>query len=311
MAAATKPTPPPPSPEPVESFGPEFTASGRPNTPRARRLPNLDRLRAARARRVVRALPARLDPLRPRQVSRPVRIVAVLVLAFAANPARAADAPPAELAVAARLLLKQHCAECHKPGGRSTLLVLNPFSLLRAERSVVVAGRPDRSQLLELVEDGSMPPGKRPKLTRAESDLLKRWIAAGALVPERLDEDYALDQVLADAAGPLPTEKSARPLRQLSRLGQAGRPGAGPRGRAGQAGQGVGQVVGPRRAGAGAGRSGRRRGAARRGRPRLAGPAVFRRRRQVRPDRVGSGRAGSARPGRATRRRGAASTRNT
>jgi hypothetical protein len=44
----------------------------------------------------------------------------------------------------------------------------------------VVPGKPEESLLYQKVHDGTMPPGKKDRLTGAEVDVICRWIAAGA-----------------------------------------------------------------------------------------------------------------------------------
>jgi mono/diheme cytochrome c family protein len=76
-------------------------------------------------------------------------------------------------------LLARHCVDCHEPGGAA------PFSL-RAYRDA--AKRP--RMLLHVVETGLMPPWKADpayrsfanerRLSRAEIELLRRWVLAGA-----------------------------------------------------------------------------------------------------------------------------------
>ena len=88
-----------------------------------------------------------------------------------------ADSADAALAKDAVAVLSKHCARCH--GGaapRAGFNVLDRASLLKH----VVAGKPEASQLLLLVEAGMMPPGTAPKPTKAERSRLRKWIAAGA-----------------------------------------------------------------------------------------------------------------------------------
>jgi hypothetical protein len=80
-------------------------------------------------------------------------------------------------------LLQAKCARCHgqKPR-RADLDVTTPAGILKGGESgpAVVLGKPDDSPLYEKVHTGAMPPGKNPRLSEAEVDTLRRWIAAGA-----------------------------------------------------------------------------------------------------------------------------------
>src|SRR5262245_36909898 len=46
--------------------------------------------------------------------------------------------------------------------------------------AVNVAGKPEQSLLYEKVHGGLMPPGKKERLSAAEVDAIRHWIAAGA-----------------------------------------------------------------------------------------------------------------------------------
>src|SRR5579871_2521325 len=120
---------------------------------------------------------------------------------FLMTPARAADPTPEELADQVHDVFRTYCAECH--GGakkvRGDLNVLNPTSLLRADRPVVKINDPEASELFQLVECGSMPPGTRPKVPDKDRALLHEWIKQGAqpFAPEYSDT-YALTKILND-----------------------------------------------------------------------------------------------------------------
>ena len=118
------------------------------------------------------------------------------------GPASGAD-PTAKPAPAfnadVRPILKAYCTECHgeaeKPKGGLDLR-LKRFALKGGKTGPAIAeGKPDESLLLDRVTSGDMPPGKK-KLTAAEIDTLKRWVAAGAKVetpePETLATGFAI-----------------------------------------------------------------------------------------------------------------------
>lgn len=79
-------------------------------------------------------------------------------------------------------ILKKHCAECHtgekSEGGFS-------FNTQRQllESGYVIAGKPNESRLIELIQsvdtDDQMPPKKNNRLTAAEVTSLKNWVTAG------------------------------------------------------------------------------------------------------------------------------------
>lgn len=120
------------------------------------------------------------------------------------------------LAIHARAILKRYCAECHDggPKSRGTINVLDHENLLKP----IGPGRPvtfidpmsaKASQVIQFIEDGSMPPGRRAGPDGKEIGLLKEWIAAFApKFPARFDEETTLQTVLGDAeaqpAGDLP-----------------------------------------------------------------------------------------------------------
>jgi hypothetical protein len=108
------------------------------------------------------------------------------VLLSAVSPASATDAPSFEQDV--RPLLAAKCAKCHsgaKARQSGDLDLSTPAGILKGGESgpAVVAGKPDKSLLYEKVRKGVMPPGAKKALTRAEADILRRWIAGGAMVP--------------------------------------------------------------------------------------------------------------------------------
>lgn len=90
-----------------------------------------------------------------------------------------------------RPILSNHCFTCHGPDSatREAGLRLDSFDTATATSEtgtqVIVPGAPDKSEFIRRVtstdSDHRMPPANGPKkLTRAQVDILKRWIAEGA-----------------------------------------------------------------------------------------------------------------------------------
>lgn len=81
-------------------------------------------------------------------------------------------------------ILKRKCQRCHNPkklaGG---LNLTTAAGMLRGSESgrVIRSGKPDESLLFELVEADEMPPAdEKLRLSHAEKELIKGWIASGA-----------------------------------------------------------------------------------------------------------------------------------
>src|SRR5438046_506070 len=85
-----------------------------------------------------------------------------------------------------RPILSESCYACHGPdkNQRKAKLRLDVREVA-IEREAIVPGKPDESKVVEHIfstdPDEIMPPPKsRKKLTAAQKELLKKWIAAGA-----------------------------------------------------------------------------------------------------------------------------------
>jgi hypothetical protein len=82
-----------------------------------------------------------------------------------------------------RPLLKAHCFECHGEGaklkGGLDLRLKRTMMAGGESGTVLVPGKAAGSLLLQRVQSQEMPPSKR-KLTKSETAILERWIAAGA-----------------------------------------------------------------------------------------------------------------------------------
>lgn len=130
-----------------------------------------------------------------------------MCLALAGSLAQVPGQSSEHLTIPAREVLRKHCLQCH--GGerpRGELGVLDHRLLIDPGRRLVIPGAPGRSRLLELIEDGSMPWGTRPKVPEVERQVLHAWIAAGAPAFSRFHSDrYVLGRILDDVRA-LPPE---------------------------------------------------------------------------------------------------------
>lgn len=104
-------------------------------------------------------------------------------------PGSLAAAPP-DFAKEMAPILEQHCLRCHQPGNKKGDLSVATFADLK-ESGQVAPGKPDESPLLKLVTPragGARPrmPKEGKPLSTTEVDLLRRWIAEGAIWPDGL-----------------------------------------------------------------------------------------------------------------------------
>jgi serine/threonine protein kinase len=113
--------------------------------------------------------------------------IAVGAPEFPPEPARNTPAPATpqtEIANAAHAVFLKHCYECHRVNeNRAGIRILN-YDLLVNKRKVVIPGKPDESEVYQLLitadESLVMPPKDNPRLTPAEIETVRLWIAAGA-----------------------------------------------------------------------------------------------------------------------------------
>lgn len=79
-------------------------------------------------------------------------------------------------------ILKSHCVSCHAGREEEGGFSINSRSDI-IDSGMVELGPKSASRLLELIassdQEEQMPPSDRPRLTEAEIDLLRKWIAAG------------------------------------------------------------------------------------------------------------------------------------
>lgn len=115
-------------------------------------------------------------------------LLACLVLGLGHGIVPAADAPAAKINYDEHVkpILREHCFTCHNQDNAKSDLALDSYgSLMRggAGGEVVLAGDLESSRLWALVshaEEPKMPPNQ-DKLADAKLEVIKNWIAAGAL----------------------------------------------------------------------------------------------------------------------------------
>ncbi|MDA1163865.1 MAG: DUF1549 domain-containing protein, partial [Planctomycetota bacterium] len=82
-------------------------------------------------------------------------------------------------------ILRAHCFKCHGGEKREAELDLRRrFTIQRGGDSgpAIIPGKPQRSLLIELINDGLMPPEGEPRLRSADVAVLRQWISAGAAI---------------------------------------------------------------------------------------------------------------------------------
>ena len=133
-----------------------------------------------------------------------------------------------------RPIFREHCFNCHNQNKATNDLALDSFERIRkggASGDAIAPGDPDNSYLWNLVSHQSEPhmPPMQDKLPAAKLDLIKRWIAGGALkesgskadVPKKAALSLAVSAGSARPAGPpiLPEGLSRQPMVYTSRPG--------------------------------------------------------------------------------------------
>lgn len=139
-------------------------------------------------------------------------IVVVAASTYGQNPARE------DLALHARVIMRKHCAGCHD-GSRGEFSVADRKGFDRPARPFVIPNQPGQSYLMELIEDGSMPPGNQPRVPTNEVEILKAWIGSGASgYPRVFDDAYALESIRADLAKTPATDRPHQRYVSLAHL---------------------------------------------------------------------------------------------
>ncbi|MBM4067699.1 MAG: DUF1553 domain-containing protein [Planctomycetes bacterium] len=89
------------------------------------------------------------------------------------------ESPPPSFEKDILPILAKHCHDCHGGDRQEAKLDLRTLSTL-------VRGDPGSSLLVDILERGQMPPGKKNKLSPAELLRIRDWVKAGAHAKEKL-----------------------------------------------------------------------------------------------------------------------------
>jgi len=95
-------------------------------------------------------------------------------------------------------LLAAKCGRCHgEKTQKSELNLGSPAGIQMGSESgpVIEPGKPDESLLFELVHDGEMPPDEDDRLSPEEVEILRAWIASGAVFPTTAAVDEQITQL--------------------------------------------------------------------------------------------------------------------
>jgi hypothetical protein len=114
-------------------------------------------------------------------------ILSLLTLSAAGQDA-ASEPQPLTFEKDVSPILQAHCHKCHGSDLRKAGLDLRRrFTIVAGGDSgaAIVPGKPERSLLIEMIQDRLMPPEEQRPLDAAQIDILRRWIAAGAPTAEK------------------------------------------------------------------------------------------------------------------------------
>lgn len=112
-------------------------------------------------------------------------------------------------------LLVRHCGRCHVRDSKGDFEMPTYAALMKGPENgpVIVAEQPDESSLIQLVEDGEMPPRGGP-IPAKDIEILKAWVAQGAKFDGQ-DRTARLTTFLS--AGGRPTDGGERTSRESRR----------------------------------------------------------------------------------------------
>jgi hypothetical protein len=112
----------------------------------------------------------------------PANAAALLALVILAGQHGSAAPPCFETDILP--ILQSNCLRCHGEKIRRAELDLRTLQgILKGGESgaALVPGQPEKSLLYQKVHEGAMPPAKKDRLSAAQVDTIRRWIAGGAL----------------------------------------------------------------------------------------------------------------------------------
>src|SRR5262245_37781775 len=115
------------------------------------------------------------------------RRCAILLVCLALVGADRKEAPAPSFQKEILPLFQAKCQRCHSgETPKADLDLTTPAAILKGGESgpAVVPGKPDESLLYEKVHGGTMPPAKKDRLSAAEIEMIRRWIA-GETTPSR------------------------------------------------------------------------------------------------------------------------------
>lgn len=119
-----------------------------------------------------------------------IHLAALMLLPFLAGIARAQQPvskdKALDLASNVHVIFEHKCNECHgsqlkKPEGKFGYVL--DLKRMADNEEYIIRGKPHKSEIFRLVNDGEMPLDDHPKtppLTGDEKDAVRRWIQAGA-----------------------------------------------------------------------------------------------------------------------------------
>jgi mono/diheme cytochrome c family protein len=156
-------------------------------------------------------------------------VLTLSLLGSAALSSIAAEGP-VDFAKEIQPILLDRCLECHGPEKQKGDLRLDSKAEAFKEDYVIVAGKPDESDLYTRIilpaDHDDIMPAKGEPLTKEQTDLLKKWIETGAQWPDDLvikpPEDPNAEKDLRTPIEPSAAEKKA--VEQLAELGVQVRP---------------------------------------------------------------------------------------
>jgi serine/threonine-protein kinase len=98
-------------------------------------------------------------------------------------------AEPENLPLAAYRILEQHCFKCHHVLQKQSLDLANGPATLADSRGIIVAGKPDESELFKRMidKDESIvmpPPEEKNPVSPEELETIRKWIESGAKYPD-------------------------------------------------------------------------------------------------------------------------------